>query len=360
MRDIIVEFGINAGRVWKALNSWGSRTESQLIENTSLSAKEVHAAIGWLARENKIYKDGKLFKLGETNLTVKVGENVGKIWYMLHTQGGADILHISRLAQMDERDTYSALGWLAREGKINTKASERNDEVRLAKLEIEGMKGELESLHADLGARNHIIKEMTTQLTERQTQFVENMSAVERLQMELEQNQTVMGKRNDEVRLAKLEIEGMKGELESLHADLGARNHIIKEMTTQLTERQTQFVENMSAVERLQMELEQNQDKMTEMKIELNKKTDDLLRLQNELGTDFLNPEFSTSTLFSKDIPLTQLQKQQNVSELSEDHHGKENFSRKDKPRRKCGEMDISHDVANNSKTKTLDDDESE
>jgi hypothetical protein len=281
---------MNAGKVWKALNSWGSRTESQLIENTRLSAKEIHAAIGWLARENKIYKDGKLFKLGETNLTVKVGENAGKIWYMLHTQGGADILHISRLAQMDERDTYSALGWLAREGKINTKASERNDEVRLAKLEIEGMKGELESLHADLGARNHIIKEMTTQLTERQTQFVENMSAVERLQMELEQNQ----------------------------------------------------------------------DKMAEMKIELNKKTDDLLRLQNELGTDFLNPEFSTSTLFSKDIPLTQLQKQQNVSELGEDRHGKENFGWKDKPRRKCGEMDISHDVANNSKTKTLDDDESE
>ncbi len=290
MRDIIVEFGMNAGKVWKALNSWGSRTESQLIENTRLSAKEVHAAIGWLARENKIYKDGKLFKLGETNLTVKVGENAGKIWYVLHTQGEADILHISKLAQMDERDTYSALGWLAREGKINTKASERNDEVRSAKLEMEDMKGELESLHADLGARNHIIKEMTTQLTEGQTQFVENMGAVERLQMELEQNQ----------------------------------------------------------------------DKMAEMKVELNKKTDDLSRLQNELGTDFLNPEFSTSTLFSKDIPLTQLQKQQNVSELGEDRHGKEHFSWKDKPRRNCDEMDISHDVANNLKTKTLDDDESE
>jgi len=290
MRDIIVEFGMNAGKVWKALNSWGSRTESQLIENTRLSAKELHAAIGWLARENKIYKDGELFKLGETNLTVKVGENAGKIWYVLHTQGGADILHISRLAQMDKRDTYYALGWLAREGKINTKASERNDEVRLVKLEIEGMKGELESLHADLGARNHIIKEMTTQLTERQTQFVANVGAVERLQIELEQNQ----------------------------------------------------------------------DKMAKMRVELNKKTDDLLRLQNELGTDFLNPEFSTSTLFSKDIPLTQLQKQQNVSELGEDRHGKENFSWKDKPRRNCGEMDISHNVANNSKTKTLNDDESE
>ncbi len=290
MRDIIVEFGINAGKVWKALNSWGSRTESQLIENTRLSAKEVHAAIGWLARENKICKDGKLFKLGETNLMVKVGENAGKMWCVLHTQGESDILHISKLAQMDESDIYSALGWLAREGKINTKASERNDEVRLAKLEIEGMKGELESLHADLGTRNQIIKEMTTQLTERQTQFVENIGAVERLQMELGQNQ----------------------------------------------------------------------DKMAEMRIELNKKTDDLLRLQNELGTDFLNPEFSTSTLFSKDIPLTQPQEQQNVLGLGEDRHGKENFSWKDKPRRNCGEMDISHDVANNLKTKTLDDDESE
>ena len=290
MRDIIVEFGMNAGKVWKALNSWGSLTESQLIENTRLSAKEVHAAIGWLARENKIYKDGKLFKLGETNLTVKLGENAGKIWYVLHTQGEADILHILKLAQMDERDTYSALGWLAREGKINTKARGRNDEVRSANLEMENMKGELESLHADLGARNHIIKEMTTQLTEGQTQFVENMGAVERLQMELEQNQ----------------------------------------------------------------------DKMAEMRMELNKKTNELSRLQNESGTDLLNPEFNTSTLFSKDVPLTQLQKQQNVSEIGEDRREKEPFGWKDKPRRNCDEADISHDVANNLKTKTLDDDESE
>ena len=272
MRDIIVEFDINAGKVWKALNSCGSLTESQLIENTRLNAKEVHAAIGWLARENKISKDGKLFKLGETNLTVEFGENAGKIWYVLHTQGESDILHISKLAQMDERETYSALGWLAREGKINTKAIERNDAVRLAKLEMENMKGELESLHADLKTRNHIIKEMTTQLTEGQTQFVENIGAVERLQLELEQNQ----------------------------------------------------------------------DKMAEMKIELNKKTNDLSRLQNELGTDLLNPEFITSTLFSKDVPVTQLQKQQIVSESGEDSHGKENFSLKDKPRRNCDEIDIS------------------
>ena len=290
MKDIVFRFDINAGKVWNALNSRESLTESQLIEYTRLNTREVHAAIGWLARENKICKDGKLFKLGETNLTVEFGENAGKIWYVLHTQGEADILHILKLAQMDERDTYSALGWLAREGKINTKARGRNDEVRSANLEMENMKGELESLHADLGARNHIIKEMTTQLTEGQTQFVENMGAVERLQMELEQNQ----------------------------------------------------------------------DKMAEMRMELNKKTNELSRLQNESGTDLLNPEFNTSTLFSKDVPLTQLQKQQNVSEIGEDRREKEPFGWKDKPRRNCDEADISHDVANNLKTKTLDDDESE
>jgi len=359
MRDIILEFGINAGEVWNVLNSCGSCTESQLIENTRLSAKEVHAAIGWLARENKICKDGKLFKLGGTNLTVKHGENAGKIWYVLNTQGETDILHISKLAQMNEGDTYSALGWLAREGKINTKASGRNDKVRSAKLEMENMKGELESLNADLEVRNHIIKEMTTQLTEGQTQFVETMGSVEKLQMELEQNQTMMVEKNDKVRSAKLEMENMKGELESLNADLEVRNHIIKEMTTQLTEGQTQFVETMGSVEKLQMELEQNQDKIAEMKIELNNKTDDLSRLQNELGTDFLNPEISTSTLFGKDIPLTQLQNQHNVSELSEDRHGKENFSWKNK-QCNCDEGDISHNVASNLKTKTLDDDESE
>ena len=290
MKDIVLGFDINAGKVWKALNSRGSLTESQLMDDTGISAKEIHAAIGWLARENKICKEGKLFKLGETNLTAEVGEKAGKIWHVLHNQGTSNILHISKLTQMDERDACSALGWLAREGKINTKKSGRNDEVKSAKLEMENMKGELESLHADLRTRNHIIKEMTTQLTEGQTQFVENIGAVERLQVELEQNQ----------------------------------------------------------------------DKMQEMKIELNKKTNDLSRLQNELGTDFLNPEFSTSTLLSKDIPLTQLQKQQKVSELGGDRQGKEKFGWNDKPRRNCGDIDISHDVANNFKTKTLDDDESE
>ena len=85
MRNIIMEFGTNAGKVWRALDSYGSLTEAQLIENTGLSTREFNAAVGWLARENKICKDGATYKLGETNLTDKIGGDASRIWDVLHT-----------------------------------------------------------------------------------------------------------------------------------------------------------------------------------------------------------------------------------------------------------------------------------
>jgi predicted transcriptional regulator len=121
MINVIEEFGLNAGRVWKALDSCGPLTEAQLMEETSLREKEVSAAIGWLARENKIRLDGDLFRLDETNLTVKIGENAGKIWRLLDAEGEVNTKYISKLLQMEEKDVQSALGWLAREGKIQIK-----------------------------------------------------------------------------------------------------------------------------------------------------------------------------------------------------------------------------------------------
>ena len=187
MRDVIGEFGLNAGKVWKALNSCGSLTEAELIEKTGLGMGKFHIAVG---------------KLGETNLTVKIGENAGQLSKTIGTEE-VDMVNISELTQMEEKDVFSALGWLAREGKINTNMEKRTDELGSAKLEIESMRGELESLNADLETRNQIIKEMTNQLTERQTQFVENIGIVERLQMELGQNQNGMEKRTDELGSAK-------------------------------------------------------------------------------------------------------------------------------------------------------------
>lgn len=121
MVDIVEEFGLNAGRVWTALNSNGSLSDTQLMEDTSLRIYELYAAIGWLARENKISKNGELYKLDDTNLTDKIGKDAGKIWEILVTEDKIDTVHISKLTKMNEKDIYSALGWLAREGKIEMK-----------------------------------------------------------------------------------------------------------------------------------------------------------------------------------------------------------------------------------------------
>ncbi len=118
MINTVEQFGRNAGRVWEALHSYGSLTESQLMEITSLRPHEIYVAVGWLARENKICKDGELYRLDSTNLTFEIGGNAGKIWYVLNTEKKVNIPHIMKLTQMNKREACSALGWLARENKV--------------------------------------------------------------------------------------------------------------------------------------------------------------------------------------------------------------------------------------------------
>ena len=118
MINTIEQFGRNAGRVWETLNSNGILTESQLMELSSLRPYELYVAIGWLARENKIFKEGELYKLAETNLTIEIGEKAGKIWDILNSEKKLDIPQIIDKTNMDRREACFALGWLARENKI--------------------------------------------------------------------------------------------------------------------------------------------------------------------------------------------------------------------------------------------------
>ena len=118
MVDINRKFGINAGKIWGVLNDMGPQNQSNLIKKTKLKLKDFHAAVGWLARENKIFKDGYLYRLGETNLTNQIGEKAGIVWKLLETQGETNISTITKLTQIKIYDAYSALGWLAREDKI--------------------------------------------------------------------------------------------------------------------------------------------------------------------------------------------------------------------------------------------------
>jgi len=126
MRDATKNFGRNAGEIWVTLNTHGPLNQSSLIKNTKLSLKDFYTGVGWLARENKIYKDGTFYRLGETNLTNTIGENAGKVWRLLNSQGEVNVSSIAKTQQIKIQDAYSALGWLACEDKIIGKKLKTN------------------------------------------------------------------------------------------------------------------------------------------------------------------------------------------------------------------------------------------
>ena len=113
-----LNYGWNAGKIWNALNKYGSLNQPSIIKDTKLSLNDFYTGIGWLARENKIYKDMRSYKLGDTNLTNELGENAGKIWGLLDSQGQANISSITKSTDMKIKDVYSAIGWLSRENKV--------------------------------------------------------------------------------------------------------------------------------------------------------------------------------------------------------------------------------------------------
>jgi hypothetical protein len=121
VRDTTVNFGKSAGKIWTTLNEKGPLETSKLLKITKLKSSDFHSAVGWLARENKILKEGEQYKSGNTNLTPEIGTNAGKLWEIMSHWGELDVPSIKRLASIDEKSIYSALGWLAREDKICSK-----------------------------------------------------------------------------------------------------------------------------------------------------------------------------------------------------------------------------------------------
>ena len=69
--------GLNAGKIWDRLKDHTTLTKHQLCVKTGLSDDAFHAAVGWLAREDKIQKNGEFYQLGVTNLNGPIGTNAG-------------------------------------------------------------------------------------------------------------------------------------------------------------------------------------------------------------------------------------------------------------------------------------------
>ena len=49
------KIGVNAGKVWRILNEKGELSMFDLCRDLGLTFEDVALAIGWLARENKIF-----------------------------------------------------------------------------------------------------------------------------------------------------------------------------------------------------------------------------------------------------------------------------------------------------------------
>lgn len=306
MRDVKVEFGINAGKVWEALDSRGSLTRNQLIKHTNLKKDEFQGAVGWLAKENKIRKDGEFFTLDETNLNIKIGEAAVMIWEVIDT-GKSSMSNLSKITHLDEEDVQTALGWLAREGKLD-KIGDKTDikAISLENHKIGDLKEEINALKSDLDTRNMIINDITEQLTNKQTQFIENTDVVSKQKFELDQMKNNLLAKAGAVSSTQLEIFNLREEIAGLNEDLVTRNEIIKEITDQLTERQTQFIDSSCTIENLRGEINQNKNKMKIMSDKINERINNVSDLQNEMEKNHTTLEITESKLFDNDQPLVQ------------------------------------------------------
>ncbi len=121
MINSIEQFGRNAGKVWDVLNNKNLLTDIELSELTSLREYELYIAIGWLARENKIRKDGEYYSLKNTNLSNEIGQNADSILKLLTIERDVDVNDLINKIKIDEKKIFSAIGWLARENKIKIK-----------------------------------------------------------------------------------------------------------------------------------------------------------------------------------------------------------------------------------------------
>ena len=125
MSEVIKSFGNNAGKIYDILHGEGPQVQTKLQKKTNMRDEEFYGAVGWLAREDKICKEKRTYKIGETNLTNHIGVDAGKIWEVLGRNNEIDINAMSRVTKIEKIDCYGALGWLAREGKITARITVR-------------------------------------------------------------------------------------------------------------------------------------------------------------------------------------------------------------------------------------------
>lgn len=60
-----------------------------------------------------------------------IGNNAGLVWNALNENNGLTGKAIKKATKLKDKELYAALGWLAREGKLNIETSEEDIVVTL-------------------------------------------------------------------------------------------------------------------------------------------------------------------------------------------------------------------------------------
>ena len=51
--------------------------------------------------------------------TETIGTNAGTVWVALNTADALGVKQIKKITKLKDKEVFAALGWLAREGKVN-------------------------------------------------------------------------------------------------------------------------------------------------------------------------------------------------------------------------------------------------
>jgi predicted RNase H-like nuclease (RuvC/YqgF family) len=308
--------GINAGKIWEVLHQNQSLTQHQLMKETGLDDERFHQAIGWLARENKVHKESEFYSLSETNLTSTIGPVAGLVYSVLEDLKES-VEGLEELTRLRSDEFNLAIGWLAREGHFQT--SEDTQVVNTAPPsfdeQVQRLHGEIEDLSDEVVARNHIICELTRQLTETQTKYIRELDVIEQLNMKIQKNQPLISK-EDGLSESVQKIQFLDEEVKHLHNELMSRNHIINELSRQLTNTQTTVITQADKLQRLQVAAGKTPPSASGSVSEsLRKRVNRITQLQKSLDANPENMLISESKLYDVESPILDISRSQSVSE---------------------------------------------
>jgi hypothetical protein len=119
------------------------------------------------------------------------------------------------------------------------------------------------------------------------------------LKDEIDQKNNEILKKKNELKIKNLKINDLKVELDNSNSNILTRNLIIKHISNQLTDKETQCIENSNLITNLKSEINQNKNLIKIANEKINDRIKALSSLQDK-SYKSIDKDFSKSTLFSK------------------------------------------------------------